>query len=173
MTKTIVATAIGTILAALVVYFVPSSNALFVRVASWAWASVSWVGVTLVASHLIPGWAILALGLLALFGPITLGMRLTEALQGGIKHPVKEHPFIEYVEDMVDGVLGGGGNGRVRQSSTFGASARCVTRNWCTAKQLWGHASYVNVALRMEPLLRGENVVELLQPYWEAIGSMR
>ena len=31
-------------------------------------------------------------------------MRLTEALQGGIKHPVKEHPFIEYVEDMVDGV---------------------------------------------------------------------
>ena len=102
MTKAIVATAVGTILAGLTLQL----SGLLPKVVSWVWGVASWIVGTLVSSHGIPGWAILTLGLLALFGVITLSMMVIEALRDGQEQPIKEQPFfINYTEDEIDGVI--------------------------------------------------------------------
>ena len=109
MKKRIVVAAVGGLIATvgggLLLSVVPKPSGLLEKVGSWAWSSVSWMWAMLLSSHSIPGWAILVVGLLALFGLIIIGILLKETLQGtedprGSKGPL----FRNYTEDMLDGV---------------------------------------------------------------------
>ena len=101
MTKGIAITAIGSVIAGLVLQL----SGLLPKVVSSVWGGASWIVGTLESSHSIPSWAVLALGLLALFGIIAISMTVKEALGAKQEHPTEEHPFfVNYTEDMVDGV---------------------------------------------------------------------
>ena len=104
MKKGIATTTIGSVVAGLILLTLQLSGFL-PEVVSWVWGSASWLAGTLVSSHSIPGWAVLTLGLLALSGVITISMMVKEALRVGQEQPTEEQPFfINYTEDMVDGV---------------------------------------------------------------------
>ena len=76
----------------------------------WVWAKV-WTGILsgaswgwrlIQSSYVIPGWVVLLLGLLALFGMICVAFYVVlPALR-----PVRKEsqPFLSYTEDMIDGV---------------------------------------------------------------------
>ena len=159
MTKAIVATAVGTVLAGLILQL----SGLLPKVVSWVWGVASWIVGTLVSSHGIPGWAILALGLLALFGVITFSMMVIEALRDGQEQPIEEQPFfINYTEDEIDGVIW---RWKWADGSTliFGAFVRRVTRSWCTPKAWVRPVLSVNAALQVAGVLGAEDVAELSQ----------
>ena len=109
MKKRIVVTAVGgliaTVVGDLLLSDVPKSSGLLAKVGSWAWSSVSWIWATLLSSHSMPGWAILVVGLLALFGLIIIVTLLKETLQGTEEpHGTKENLYRNYTEDVLDGV---------------------------------------------------------------------
>ena len=103
MRKIIVVTAVGGLIATvgggLILSFLPKSSDLFAQVGTWAWSSVYGIWSMLGSSHSIPGWAILAAGLLALVGLITVGISTKESLQGS-----EQHPYRDYTEVLLDGV---------------------------------------------------------------------
>ena len=72
------------------------------KVVLWVWSVLSWIWELLYSSHPVPGWVILVLGLLALFGLIIIVLMLKEFLHGKSESP--EPTFLTYTEDMVDGV---------------------------------------------------------------------
>ena len=96
---------IATVVGGLLLSVVLNSNSLLAKVGAWAWSSVSWIWATLLSSHSMPGWAILVVGLLALFGLIIIGILLKETFQG-TEEPrgAKESLFRNYTEDVLDGV---------------------------------------------------------------------
>ena len=103
MKKGIVVTVVGGLIVAVVgdllQTVVLNSSSLLVKVGAWAWSIVSWIWAMLLSSHSMPGWVILVMGLLALFGLINIGLLLKERLQ------VTEDPrFRNYTEDVIDGV---------------------------------------------------------------------
>ena len=105
MKNIIVAAAGGTFVGGLLLDVVLNSSSLLAKVGSWAWSSVSWVWATLLSSHSMPGWVILVVGSLALFGLIIIGLLLKERLQGTEEpHGVKDSRFRNYTEDVLDGV---------------------------------------------------------------------
>ena len=109
MKKRIVVTAAGgliaTVVGDLLLSDVPKSSDLLAKVGSWAWSSVSWIWAMLLSSHSMPGWAILVVGSLALFGLIIIGLLFKERLQGTEEpHGVKDSRFRNYTEDVLDGV---------------------------------------------------------------------
>ena len=71
------------------------------KVVLWVWSVLSWIWELLYSSHPVPGWVILVLGLLALFGLIIIVLMLKEFLHGKSESP--EPTFLTYTEDMVDG----------------------------------------------------------------------
>ena len=94
MKNIIVAAAGGTFVGGLLLDVVLNSSSLLAKVGSWAWSSVSWIWATLLSSHSMPGWVILVVGLLALFGLIIIGLLLKERLQGTEEPPgVKDSRF--------------------------------------------------------------------------------
>ena len=104
MRKGIVVTSVGgliaTVVGGLILSGILRSSGQFANVGKSAWSGVSWIWAALVSSHPMPGWAILVVGLLALFGVIIIGILLKDFLLKGNKEP----PFRNYTEDMLDGV---------------------------------------------------------------------
>ena len=99
MTKLILGTAVGTVLAGLIL----QHFGLLPRVVSWLWGGASWLVGTLVSSQQIPGWVILVLVLLGLSGVIIIGMAVIVILRRKKKQPA-QHPFATYTKDLVDGI---------------------------------------------------------------------
>ena len=99
MKQGLVITTGGTVLGGLILLILQLYG-LLPRVFSGVWGGVSWIVGTLVSSHSIPGWAVLALGLFALLGTIVLGMKVIATLRD-----TQEHRFINYTEAEVDGVI--------------------------------------------------------------------
>ena len=67
---------------------------------SWIWSGVSWAWEMLISSHPIPGWVILAVGILALIGLVFVAILLSVLLQ-----EAKVHQHQNYTEDTIDGVI--------------------------------------------------------------------
>ena len=103
MRKKIVVAVVGgliaTVVGGLLLSVVSNLGDMFAKVGSWTWSAVSWAWLMVQSSHSMPGWAILIIGLLALLGFITIVILFRESVQGN-----KEHPYRNYIEDMVDGV---------------------------------------------------------------------
>ena len=99
MTKGILITTAGTVLAGLILQYF----GLLPRVVSWLWRGASWLVGVLVSTQQIPGWVILILGLLGLSGAVIIGMAVIVILQRKKRQPVQD-PFATYTEDLVDGV---------------------------------------------------------------------
>ena len=90
---------VATVVGGMILDVVPKPHDLLVNVAGGVWNGVSWVVDALVSSHLIPGWTIAGIGLLALLGLIVLVRMLKEAIQD-----TDENPILNYTEDILDGV---------------------------------------------------------------------
>ena len=100
MRNGIVVAVVGGLILAGILQLSGNLGGLFAKVVSWAWSSVSWIWAMLQSSHPMPGWAILVVGLLALFGLIiVIGNLFKEFLHGK-----PEPAFRNYTEDMLDGV---------------------------------------------------------------------
>ena len=103
MKKVIVGVAIaalGTVGGGMVLDVVPKPPDLLSNVVGGVWNGGSWVWSALVSSYLLPGWAILGVGIFALLGSVVLIVNLKETLQGA-----DERPLLNYTEDTVDGVV--------------------------------------------------------------------
>ena len=72
----------------------PKSRGFLVEAMSWTWAGVSWIWAALISHYLIPGWALLIIGLLALAGLVQLCVVLW---------PQNEPAYKNYTEDMLYG----------------------------------------------------------------------
>ena len=102
MQKRILIAVAGTVVGGLILAGILRLNGLFAKVVSGIWSGVSWLGGMLQSSHSMPGWVILVLGLLALFGPTIIGLLLKELLHG--KKETAGPTFQNYTEDMLDAV---------------------------------------------------------------------
>ena len=92
----------GTVVGGLILAGILRLNGLFAKVVSGIWSGVSWLWGMLQSSHSMPGWVILVLGLLALFGLTIIGLLLKELLHG--KKETAGPTFQKYTEDMLDAV---------------------------------------------------------------------
>ena len=104
MQKRILIAAAGTVVGGLILAGILELSGLLPKVVSGIWSGVSWLRGILQSSHSMPGWAILVLGLLALFGLVILiiiGLLLKEFLHG--KKETAGPSFHSYTEDMLDG----------------------------------------------------------------------
>lgn len=63
---------------------------------SWSWGLISWTWTALTSDYLVPGWALIIIGLLVILG---LG-RIYITLM-----PAKKPEFIQYTEDVLEGVV--------------------------------------------------------------------
>ena len=102
MQKRILIAAAGTGVGGLIIAGILRLNGLFAKVVSGIWSGVSWLWGMLQSSHSMPGWVILVLGLLALFGLIIIVLMLKELLHG--KKETAGPAFQNYTEDMLDDV---------------------------------------------------------------------
>ena len=102
MQKRILIAAAGTVVGGLILAGILRLNGLFAKVVSGVWSGVSWLWGMLQSSHSMPGWVILVLGLLALFGLTIIGLLLKELLHG--KKETAGPTFQKYTEDMLDAV---------------------------------------------------------------------
>ena len=100
MQKRILIAAAGTVVGGLILAGILRLNGLFAKVVSGIWSGVSWLWGMLQSSHSMPGWVILVLGLLALFGLIIIVLMLKELLHG--KKETAGPAFQNYTEDMLD-----------------------------------------------------------------------
>ena len=99
---TVIGGLIATVVGGLLLRIIPKSGDLLTKVASLAWGVVTWILDTLASPHPVPGWAILVMVVLALFGFIValiVGILLKSPPQSDLEH---SHP--NYREDMLDGV---------------------------------------------------------------------
>ena len=100
MQKKILIAAAGTVVGGFILADLLRLNGLFAKVVSGIWSGVSWLWGMLQSSHSMPGWVILVLGLLALFGPTIIGLLLKELLHG--KKETAGPAFQNYTEDILD-----------------------------------------------------------------------
>lgn len=102
MRNKIVVAAVGGLIATVVggwfLSGIPKPTDVIWDVGSWIWDGGSWIADMLRSSHSIPGWAILAMVLLALVGLITLSIMLVASLQNDVEPTNRD-----YTEDMLDG----------------------------------------------------------------------
>ena len=108
MKNKIVGTVIGglivAIVSALFLDSIPKPRDLLAKVASVVWGGVNWLFDALASSHSMPGWAILFMGILALFGLIVLCILVVSLLAKGSPRSEQEHSHINYREDTLDGL---------------------------------------------------------------------
>ena len=102
MKKGILIAAAGTVVGGLILAGILELSGLLPKVVSGIWSSVSWLWGILQSSHLMPGWAILVLGLLALFDLAIVGLLLKEFLHG--KKETAGPTSLNYTEDILDGL---------------------------------------------------------------------
>ena len=102
MQKRILIAVAGTVVGGLILAGILRLTGLFAKVVSGIWSGVSWLWGMLQSSHSMPGWVILVLGLLALFGLTIIGLLLEQLLHG--KKETAGPTFQKYTEDMLDAV---------------------------------------------------------------------
>ena len=98
LVPTVIGGLIATIVGGLAVAVILRSSDLLANIASLAWGVVIWILDTLASSHSVPGWAILVMVALALFGLIVVGILLIRSHRSE-----RAPPYSDYTEDMLDG----------------------------------------------------------------------
>lgn len=87
--------AIASVISGIILLTVPILRGYVVSFLSWFWSGVVWCWEALTASYALPGWAWLAIFILALVGSINIYLTL--------KVEPEEPQFKSYIEDLIHG----------------------------------------------------------------------
>ena len=88
----------------MILAFILKSGDLLGNVVSSAWGGISWVLDTLVSAYSMPGWAILIMGMLGLFG-LFVGILLVVDLLKRSPQQEIEPTYLNYNQDSLDGAI--------------------------------------------------------------------
>ncbi|MDZ4298791.1 MAG: hypothetical protein U0998_06000 [Moraxellaceae bacterium] len=95
--KSIRNAAIASVIAGIVLLFIPVLRGYVVNFLSWLWSGVVWCWESLVASYSLPGWAWLVISIFALKGLVNIYL--------AIKRESEQPEFKKYIEDHIHGAI--------------------------------------------------------------------
>ncbi len=90
----VIVTVVGGLILAAILYAIPYARTLSLTFIAWVWSGVVWAWKAFTSSYSTPGWLILIIGLLAVYGVATIFVAL---------RPKKEPSFKKYTEDVFYG----------------------------------------------------------------------